>query len=212
MKHGTTAFLMAAALLAASSTRAQDTAQAPAQHEDEGMSGNLQFLIGQRYLTDDPWKPIDSPSAFGVEIDFAPSSSPIHVAMSVQVAGESGTTKPGQTYFGQTGGIDNRFFEFSAGFLWHPVKHGVVRPFLGAGALLITAADNTDFGAFSSDNHSDQSFGWYGNAGVFFKVGDSFNIGLDGRIVRGSHVTIETTSVHADYEQVCMLIGFSWGK
>ena len=78
MKHGLTAFVLAAIF-----------ATGPASAED--MTGNVQFLIGQRYLRDDFWKPLDSPSVFGIEIDFAPVSSPIHVALGVIAAQESGT-------------------------------------------------------------------------------------------------------------------------
>ena len=200
MKHSVTAFVLAAAFLAAGTASAED------------MTGNVQFLIGQRYLSDDFWKPLDSPSNFGIEIDFAPVSSPVHVALGVIVAAESGTATVTTPFFGETSGsIDTRFFEFSAGFLWHPVKKAIVRPYLGAGALTLTAANSSDWGIFSSNSDSDQSFGFYGNAGIFFKVGDSFNIGLDGRIVRGTKITLGGLEGDADYEQVNMLLGFSWG-
>lgn len=201
MKHGITAIVLVVGFLAASTASAED------------MAGNVQFLIGQRYLRNDFWKPLDSPSNFGLEIDFAPKSSPVHVALGVIVAGQSGTATVATPFFGKTAGsIDTRFFEFSAGFLWHPVKKAIVRPYLGAGALTLTAANESDWGFFSSNSHSDQSFGFYGNAGIFFKVGDNFNIGLDGRIVRGTKVTLSGVEGDADYEQIGMLLGFSWGK
>ena len=200
MKHVLTAFFLSAAFLAAGPASADDT------------TGNVQFLIGQRYLRDDFWKPLDSPSVFGIEIDFAPASSPVHVALGVIAAQESGTATVTDPFFGETtGSVDTSFFEFSAGFLWHPVKRGIVRPYLGAGALTITAANDSDFGIFSGNSDSDRSFGFYGNAGVFFKVGDHFNIGLDGRIVRGTKVTIAGLDGNADYTQASMLLGFSWG-
>ena len=201
MKHALTAVVLSAAFFAAG----------PASAED--MTGNVQFLIGQRYLSDDFWKPLDSPSNFGIEIDFAPSSSSVHVALGVIAATESGTATVTDPFFGEiTGSIDTSFFEFSAGFLWHPVKRAVVRPYLGAGALTISAANDSDFGVFSGNSDSDRSFGFYGNAGIFFKVGDHFNIGLDGRIVRGTKVTIAGLDGNADYTQASMLLGFSWGN
>src|SRR5262249_6274362 len=48
---------------------------------DTDMEGNVQFLVGQRYL-DDFWKPLNDQPMFGVEVDFAPKGSPIHVALS----------------------------------------------------------------------------------------------------------------------------------
>jgi hypothetical protein len=196
MKHGFTAFVLAAAFLAA-----------PAASAD-GMSGNTQFLIGQTYLHDF-WKPLDEPSAFGLEVDFAPSESPVHVALGLNVAGEGKHVST--PYFGETGHVYAGFVEFSAGFLWHPVKHAVARPYLGAGVLRVFAGTGTS-SDFWSGGDSDQSFGFYGNAGIFFKVGDTFNIGLDGRLVRGTKITLAGLEGDADYGQVSLLLGFSWGK
>ena len=172
------------------------------------MSGNVQFLVGQRYMSD-YWKELDRPTMFGVVVDFAPESSPVHVALGGQFSAESKTvTTP---TFGQTGNVAVGQFEFSAGFVWLPVKKAPVRPYLGAGALLLTAAVGSDWSEFGTGN-TDTSFGFYGNAGIYFKVGDTFNIGLDGRIVRGTSITIAGTKVDADYERASLLVGFSWGE
>lgn len=173
------------------------------------MAGNVQFLVGQRWLEDDQWSPIDEPPIFGVEVDFAPKDSPIRVALAAIMSGES---KSGSDpFFGVPGDAQAGFFEISAGFLWHPVKKAIVRPYLGAGVLTMGATIDDDFGAFVSDD-IDQSFGFYGNVGVFFKVGESFNIGVDGRIVRGTDLEFRGLEVNGDYEQVGLLIGFSWGE
>ncbi len=195
MRRWTAAFVLAASLAAADHASAGE------------MTGNTQFLIGQRYLGE-IWEPLDEPSNYGIEIDFAPKSSPVHVALAIFVANDSGTvTTP---FFGETGNVDNGFLEFSAGFLWHPVKRAVARPYVGAGVLKIYAATESMWGIFSN-NDSDDSFGFYGNAGIFFKVGERFNIGLDGRVVRGTKITLAGLDVDADYEQASLLVGFSWG-
>lgn len=196
MRHGFTASFMAAAFLAASTASA------------EGMTGNTQFLIGQTYLSD-VWKPLNEPASFGVEVDFAPASSPVHVALGFNMAGDS--QQVSAPYFGETGKVGAGFLEFSAGFLWHPVKKAVARPYLGAGVLRMFAGIGSG-SDFWSGGDSDQSFGFYGNAGCFFKVGDTFNIGLDGRLVRGTSFTLAGTEVDANYERASLLLGFSWGE
>ena len=195
MKHGLTVLALALAVLAAHPASA------------DGMEGNTQFFIGQTYLHD-VWKPLDEPASFGLEVDFAPAKSPVHVALGFNVAGDS--QRVSTTYFGETGKVGAGFVEFSAGFLWHPVKKAVVRPYLGGG-ILRTFAGIGSGSDFWSGGDSDQSFGFYGNAGVFFKVGDTFNIGLDGRIVRGTSLTIAGQDVDIDYGQASLLLGFSWG-
>ena len=169
------------------------------------MTGNVQFLIGQRWLSDD-WRVANEAGVFGVEVDFAPVTSPVHVALSMQLAGDD-STLPGPL---TSGDVNAGCFEFSAGFLWLPVKKAIVRPYIGGGGLTMAAATGNDFLLFGADEHA-QSFGFYGNAGVFFKVGDHFNIGVDGRIVRETNFELGPIERDGDYEQVSFLIGFSWG-
>jgi opacity protein-like surface antigen len=214
MKQGVTVVVLAAALVAAGAAWAEDPEDtAPAEHQEatsssDGMTGNVQFLMGQTYLSDF-WKPIDEPASFGIEIDFGPSKSIVHVAMAWSGSLDSGTvTTP---YFGRTGHVAVGLLEFSAGFLVHPVRKGPVRPYIGAGALRVFASTDSGANAWNGGD-SDSSFGFYGNVGVFFKVGDHFNIGFDGRIVRGTKILIVGVEGDADYEQINMLIGFSWGK
>lgn len=185
-----------AATLAAGSARAED------------MSGNVQFLVGQRYLAD-AWQPLDRPMTFGVMVDFAPESSPVHVALGGSMAGQEQTITG--TFFGDTGKVQSGFFEFSAGFVWLPVKKSFVRPYLGAGVVMLGAGVGSDWNFFDSGD-TDSSFGFYGNAGIFFKVGDTFNIGIDGKIVTGTKVTLVGQEVDADYTQASLLMGFSFGK
>lgn len=196
MKRLAAVFACAVVLLAFGSGRAED------------MAGNVQFLVGQRYLGDF-WKPLDTPPMFGVVVDFAPESSPVHVALGVSMAGEKQNIVG--TFFGDTGSVQDAFFEFSAGFVWLPVKKAVARPYLGAGVLMIGAGVGSNWNWFDSGD-TDSSFGFYGNAGIFFKVGDRFNIGIDGRIVRGTSITLLGQTGDADYEQASLLMGFSFGK
>jgi len=205
MRQGLSAFFLTAALVAAGAASADD---AVTNESADGMEGNVQFLIGQTYLGDF-WEPLDEPSTFGVEIDFAPKKSPVHVALATSVWGDSASVVG--PYFGQTGHVAVGFVEFSAGFVWLPVRRAVARPYLGAGVLTLIAGVDAGANPWNGGD-ADQSFGFYGNAGMFFKVGDSFNIGFDGRLVRGTSITLAGTEVDADYERVNLLLGFSWGQ
>lgn len=220
MKKALTALALTASLVAAGAAFGEDpedtetpvTAETTENNEHaesaDPMSGNTEFFIGQMYLTDF-FAPVDEPASFGFEIDFAPKKSPVHVALGMNFAGQ--TERVAGTYFGETGKVGVGFMEFSAGFVWLPVKKAVVRPYLGAGVLRTFAF----VGAGSDywiDGDADQSFGFYGNAGVFFKVGDTFNIGIDGRFVRGTSITLAGFEGDVDYDQVSLLLGFSWGQ
>jgi hypothetical protein len=216
MKRGLTAFLLAWALMATGYAVAQDDDDddepkpvEPAEaSSSDGMTGNTQFFIGQTWLQDQ-WAPLDEPASFGFEVDFGPKKSLVRVAMGFNVAWDSQQV-PG-TFFGETGDVAVGFAEFSAGFLVHPVREAQVRPYFGAGIVRTFAGVGQD-GDFWSGGDSDSTFGFYGNAGIFFKVGDVFHIGLDGRIVRGTDVTLGGIETDVDYEQASLLFGFSWGN
>jgi hypothetical protein len=207
MPRGMTGCVLAALLCAGSAALADDTAGTAS---DNGMAGNVQFLVGQTYLTD-YWKPLDRPISFGLEVDFAPKTSPVRVALGMHVSGERETVS--SPYFDQTGKVGAGFLEFSAGFVWLPVKHAVVRPYLGAGVVQMFAGVGSGSGSdVWTDGDGDASFGFYADGGIFFKVGDTFNIGVDGRIVRGTSITLAGVEGDANYTQVNMLFGFSWGE
>ena len=82
---------------------------------------------------------------------------------------------------------------------------------LGAGVLTLVAGVDAGANTWNGDD-ADQSFGFHADSGLFFEVGDSFNIGFDGRVVRGTSITIAGTDVDADSERLSFLIGFSWGE
>ena len=195
MRRPLRVIVLAAGLLAAGSAWAD-------------MEGNVQFLVGQRYM-DDFWKPLDRQPLFGVAVDFAPKGSPVHVALSGSGSAENQTVAT--PFFGHTNAKAG-VFELSAGFVWLPVKKAIARPYLGAGIVTLGAAVNGDWADFFNATDTDHSFGFYGNAGIFFKVGDTFNIGIDGRIVRGTKIQFGTATGNADYTQASLLLGFSFGN
>jgi hypothetical protein len=171
----------------------------------DGMAGDTQFLIGQRWLDDERWKPLDEPSSFGFETSFGPSSSIARAALGFSVSWDKADVVT--PYFDETGDVYDAFLQFSAGFEINPVKKAPVRPYIGAGVLQMYASTGTDWDFFDGDS----SFGFYGSLGMYFKVGDHFNMGFDGRIVRGTDIHLAGRDLDADYEQASILIGFSWG-
>lgn len=216
MKRVIQALLVASALTAAGPVLAQDepepqppppTQPAEAAESEDGMTGNTQFFIGQAWLQDQ-WAPIDEPASFGFEADFGPKKSWVHVALGFNIAADS--QQVSSTLFGETGDVGVVFTELSAGFLILPVKKAPVRPYIGGGIVRTFAGVGADWG-FGSGGDTDTTFGFYGNAGIYFKVGDVFNIGIDGRIVRGTDVTFAGIETDVDYEQASLLLGFSWG-
>ena len=56
----------------------------------------------------------------------------------------------------------------------------------------------------------DQSFGYYLNGGVFWRLGKRFNIGLDLRYLGGAEVTVLDVDFSPNYMQAGLILGFGW--
>ena len=83
---------------------------------------------------------------------------------------------------------------------------GVTRPFIGGGLGRIE-------GEFQvrSTTVEDDTIGFWLDAGVFWRIGESFNIGFEGRLSRGEvRIGPDDTEIEAGGEHFGVLIGFGW--
>jgi len=63
------------------------------------------------------------------------------------------------------------------GFAWHFIPDGRVNPYLGAGGTFLLISPNPAVGEEETSRpHSQEEFGWYGEAGIEFVVADQFSI------------------------------------
>jgi hypothetical protein len=105
-------------------------------------------------------------------------------------------------------------FEFDAGVRWLIYKKGKVFPYVGAGVGVIGAALEGDFG-FGNVDAGDASLGFWADAGVFFRLGKAFNIGID---LRYSDASVDldfgsgfvAQDVNAGGFSYGLLVGFGW--
>lgn len=136
--------------------------------------GHVNFLIGQKSISDSDAEPVDSGLAFGAIMSFGKSEWPIHIA--VDVLSYAATEEE----FGVD--VTAATFEAAVGVrkIW---QVGNARPYLGAGIGFVGAAvefdDNTGF--FLDDDGDGNGFGPWAGGGVFWRLGERFNIGLDVR-------------------------------
>jgi opacity protein-like surface antigen len=64
-------------------------------------------------------------------------------------------------------------------------------PYVGAGGLVSAAAFEVDPEGLDSEDDVDQSTGFYGRLGFAVPIGDSFQVGAEYRIVRGTDYTFD---------------------
>ena len=172
-------------------------------------AGNVNFTYGTRSMQDDAWDDfeIDSQTVYGVTADFGGDNWPVNVAVGYYHSSDDGTLAT----FPILGAvdIDGDLSEWSLGAhkVWK--LSNPARPFLGGGVTFLDAEAKVD-SAFGDADDDDSTTGLYLEGGVFFRLAGNLNLGLSGRIVEGTDVTLFDVDGDADYYQVGLLFGFGW--
>jgi len=166
--------------------------------------GNANFVLGGRALDEDFWSPVDSQAVVGVTVDFGREGWPVHLETGIQGSADDddlfdvGLVK-------LTGSVAE--LSFGVNKTWKP--KGNVRPFLGGGLASVTARLEAETPLGDVDDE-DTSGGVYVHGGVFWRLGERFNIGLDGRILVGTDITLFGAEGDADYAQFGLVLGWGW--
>jgi hypothetical protein len=168
--------------------------------------GNVNFFLGAKSLDSSEWSPNDNQVAFGAVMSFGQKDWPVQIAGDVLVSGDETTS----------GGVKttSATFEFDPGIRWLILKKGTVFPYIGGGVGIIGAAVKVE-NNFLSVDAADASLGLWTDAGVFFRLGSNFNIGLDLRystadvdLDYGNGVVAQNVS--AGGFSFGLLMGFGW--
>jgi len=168
--------------------------------------GDANFIYGTRSMNDDAWEPTDDQDVYGLTVDFGGKDWPVYIAVSYFDSEDEGELAS----FPILGAVslDSELSEWDLGVrkIW-TVKS--VRPFVGGGVSVIDADADVD-SAIGSTSDSDDTEGLYVEGGVYWRLGEAFNLGLHGRIVEGTDVTLFDQDGDADYWQIGALLGFGW--
>ena len=163
-------------------------------------SGYVNFFLGKKTVESEDWSPVDDHSEFGVLVDFKEGSWPVSVALDTLVSYDE-TTMSGIQFEGLTS-------EFNAGVrkIWD-ISGSTVRPYIGGGLAFIRAEFQTT--SFSVTTDSDTSAGVWLNGGVYFTLGQHFNVGLDLRYSE-AEVTLFGIDGEAGGTHAGLILGYHW--
>lgn len=168
--------------------------------------GDLNFVYGTRSLDDDAWEPTEDQEVFGATIDFGGAKWPVNIAVGYFSSEDEGELAS----FPILGAVDleSELSEWSVGVrkTW---KSGSTRPFIGGGVSFLDA-DAEVVSALGSASDGDDTEGIYVEGGVYWRLGEAFNLGMHARILEGTDVTIFDQDGDADYWQIGALLGFGW--
>ena len=172
--------------------------------------GNLNFFLGDKALNSD-WKDdsfgldVSSQAEFGALISFGQDKWPVHIAIDLLGSTQDDTIS-GVKLTGSTNELD-----FGARKQW---EKGNARPFLGGGLGWVKGELKASSGGVSISS-DDSSVGGWVDAGAFWRLGQRFNLGLEGRYSKAK-IKPEVSGVTADVEagglHLGLLLGFGWGK
>jgi len=163
-------------------------------------SGNANFILGTKSLENSDWGPLDEQVAFGVLVDFKQKNWPF--SMAIDLLGSLDE----ETIFGVK--TEGRTSEFDIGIrkIWE-VSGSSIRPFIGGGIALIDAEQKLTNGV--SVSVDDSATGIWLNGGVYWTLGQNFNLGLQARYSK-AEVTLVGIDVEAGGTIAAIMLGYHW--
>lgn len=177
-------------------------------HAASALAGdvNLNFYpASARWLDKDLWDPVETHYAFGGTVDFGESGWPIHIALGLH--GSSGVKDYDSGPLDEiTAGVGE--LSFGIARVWE--TEGRARPFLSGGLSFVSASIEVDSSFSGTADDDDESIGAWIEGGVYWRLKPHFNLGLHGRVMGGSEITLFGVEGDADYWQLGPMIGWSW--
>jgi opacity protein-like surface antigen len=163
-------------------------------------SGNANFILGTKSLENSDWGTLDEQLAVGVLVDFKQKNWPI--SMAIDLLGSLDEEDiPGGKREGSTS-------EFDIGVrkIWE-VSGSSIRPFIGGGIAFIDAEQKLTNGI--SVSVDDSATGVWLNGGVYWTLGQHFNLGLQARYSK-AEVTLAGIDVEAGGTIAAIMLGYHW--
>jgi hypothetical protein len=163
-------------------------------------TGNANVFLGQKTLDKDDWEPADEQAEFGVLVDFKQIDWPVSIAIDL-LGSVDEVTIAGIT-------IEASTSEFDVGVrkIWE-VSGSSIRPYIGGGIAFVSAEiKETSFTNLSVD---DSGTGIWLNGGIYWTLGQNFNLGLDLRYSQAD-VTFFGEDVKAGGTHAGVILGYHW--
>ena len=173
--------------------------------------GNVNLFVGQKWLDEEDWEPIEAQPELGVQLAFGPRRAPIYFALDLFYAKDDATIAdvPG---LGDAD-VEGKTIEYCLGVRKVFRRQAVMRPHLGAGALLASGEIVVEAAPVGSSRVSDTNFGLWIEGGITWRLASHLNLGLE---LRYSRYKLEFGTIFLENElesggyHAGALIGYAW--
>ena len=166
----------------------------------DGWSGNVNFLLGTKSLDNKDWAPFDEQAAFGVLVDFKQKSWPISMAIDILGSYDE------ETALGIKTEATTSEFDIGIRKIWE-VSGSSIRPFIGGGIAFVRGEIKTS--TLISASVDDIGTGIWLNGGVYWTLGQHFNLGLQARYTK-AEITFVNTDIEAGGTHAALMLGYHW--
>jgi hypothetical protein len=170
--------------------------------------GNVNFVAGSRGLGSDLWGETDQQHVFGLVADYAGQAWPVRVEGAIFVS--SGTGDFIEPVFSSRAEVENRISELAFGLNHTWDTRGRTRPFLGGGLAWLVAESDIRSEFFEDQHDDSEGLGVYAHGGVFWRIGATFNLGVDLRLMGTTELGLFGQNGDAGYGQLGFVFGFGW--
>ncbi|HET6372065.1 MAG TPA: outer membrane beta-barrel protein [Candidatus Polarisedimenticolia bacterium] len=172
-------------------------AAAPARAGE--FTGDINFVLGQKFLNDGDWEPVETQPGGIVEMTWGDSDWPISLATDIAYSSGSDNTSSLD--------VDGSTAEFAIGV--REIRNtGDFHYYVGLGFNMLRAEAKVKSSG-SHDEDQDTGVGGWGGAGIFWRMGSRFNVGLSARYSR-TEVTLFDENVQAGGFSYGLLVGWGW--
>ena len=173
-------------------------------------TGNINVFLGQKSLDKDDWEPIEKQSEFGIEVDFRKKDWPVNIAIDILHSWAEDTVSLTDPFTGPYDmKVTGNTTEFNIGIrkIWD--EFSSVRPFIGGGLSYIRAEFEGTIPGLGSASDSDTGVGIWLGGGVYFTLGEHFNIGVELKY-SDAEVTLFDVDGDAGGTHYGLLAGYHW--
>jgi len=180
---------------------------AAAKEAQARYEGNFNLFVGQKWLNQGDWAPVDEQPQVGLMLAFGEERAPVHFSIEAFVTEDDAQ--------GADPTVDRPVKTSSAEFaigvrkIW---KSGATRPHLGAGASVIRVREDDD-GPSGPEKHEARGYGVWIDGGVSWRLAGHLNLGVEARY-SSSNVDLGSGFVVRDVAaggfQAGLLLGYGW--